>query len=240
MSEWFGTWFDSPYYHMLYGNRDHKEAEQFITTLISYLSPTQGSTFLDLACGKGRHSVQLHQCGMNVLGVDYSQNSIAHAKHLETDGLEFLTHDMRHSFSRKFDYIVNLFTSFGYFDSDQEHLNTLKHVYNGLNDDGVFVLDFLNRTNSESSLVPFEVIKQENISFNISRAIKNGTLIKRIEFHDQGNDYSFQESVRAFTKSDLKNLCNQAGFKLQDTFGDYNLTAFNEDNSKRLILILKK
>src|SRR5436853_6516213 len=61
--EWFESWFDSPYYHVLYKERDDLEARSFLDSLIGYLNPAPGSTILDVACGKGRHSLYLNQKG---------------------------------------------------------------------------------------------------------------------------------------------------------------------------------
>ncbi|HET6992715.1 MAG TPA: methyltransferase domain-containing protein, partial [Bacteroidia bacterium] len=73
---WFESWFDSPYYHLLYGNRDEKEAENFIEVLARFLKAPKGSRALDLACGKGRHSVALYKNGFEVTGIDLSERNI--------------------------------------------------------------------------------------------------------------------------------------------------------------------
>ena len=74
---WFVNWFDSPYYHLLYKNRDEKEAQVFIDNLIEKLQLKKGSKLIDIACGKGRHATYFNKKGMNVVGVDLSKNSIA-------------------------------------------------------------------------------------------------------------------------------------------------------------------
>jgi 2-polyprenyl-3-methyl-5-hydroxy-6-metoxy-1,4-benzoquinol methylase len=76
---WFKDWFNSPYYHQLYFNRDDKEAAAFIDKLINYLKPVPGSYMLDVACGKGRHSIQLASKGFDVTGIDLSDDSINEA-----------------------------------------------------------------------------------------------------------------------------------------------------------------
>ena len=78
--EWFATWFETDYYHTLYKYRDKAEAEHFIEHLIEELNAEKGSKVLDLACGKGRHSITLHELGMDVLGADLSSNSIGMAQ----------------------------------------------------------------------------------------------------------------------------------------------------------------
>jgi SAM-dependent methyltransferase len=245
MSEWFESWFDSPYYHLLYKNRDNTEAEIFINNLIQYLSPEPNALFLDLACGKGRHSVQLNKSGLNVVGADYSKNSINYARQFQNERLTFLEHDMREPFNTKFDYILNLFTSFGYFNSKAEHITTLQNVYNGLKDvnekdRGIFVLDFLNSRHCIKSLIPSQTIESEGVSFEITRRQEQNKIIKDIKVTDHENVLHFSESVMAFSKSELISMCNEVGFELVEYFGDYNLEEFNADDSKRLILILKK
>ena len=113
-TEWFESWFDSPYYHVLYKNRDFSEAELFIDKLIQLIEPTKASRVLDLACGKGRHSIYLNKKGFDVTGIDLSEKSIACAKTAENETLHFYMHDMRKLFrTNYFDVVLNLFTSFG-------------------------------------------------------------------------------------------------------------------------------
>ncbi|MGL4598779.1 MAG: class I SAM-dependent methyltransferase, partial [Bacteroidia bacterium] len=121
-SNWFASWFDSPYYHLLYRNRNQDEAAQFIRKLGNFLAVLPASHALDLACGKGRHAVQLHKLGLRVTGIDLSPESIVEARKLEQEGLEFFEHDMRRPFRiNYFDYVFNLFTSFGYFQSKRDN-----------------------------------------------------------------------------------------------------------------------
>src|SRR5690554_6600617 len=128
-AEWFETWFDTPYYHILYQNRDFSEAEKFINNLLDYLKLPKDANCLDLACGKGRHSVFLNKKGLQVTGVDLSENSIQEAKPFENETLKFDTHDMREVYKKNtYDIVFNLFTSFGYFDSSEDNLKVLKSV----------------------------------------------------------------------------------------------------------------
>lgn len=218
-----------------------EEARVFISTLIRYLSPKQNECFLDLACGKGRHSILLNQMGFKVDGIDYSKNNVKAASRYETNKLKFYEHDMRKPLKNNhYNYIFNLFTSFGYFDSDQEHISCLKHIYNGLEDGGVFVLDFLNIHYVLNSLKSIERIESDGIHFNIERTFDKGYLRKRILFRDKDVDYHFEEQVRAYSKNDLVNIFTEIGFNIKDSFGNYNLEPFTESDSERLILIAVK
>jgi SAM-dependent methyltransferase len=119
IENWYTSWFDSPYYHILYKNRDDKEAGLFMKNLTSFLNLSTSSKILDLACGKGRHSKYLNQLGYHVTGIDLSPQSIVYAKQFENDKLFFEEHDMSLTYPQKFDAVFNLFTSFGYFEYPQ-------------------------------------------------------------------------------------------------------------------------
>src|SRR5690242_4168298 len=83
--EWYKEWFNSPFYHKLYFEHDEEEARKFIRKLIQCLQPKQGSRMLDVACGRGRHSIFLAEMGYDVTGIDLSEVSIAYAKQFEND-----------------------------------------------------------------------------------------------------------------------------------------------------------
>src|SRR5687768_8108297 len=83
--EWYETWFDSPYYHILYSHRDNLEASNFLNNLISFVKPSRGARILDVACGKGRHSIYLNDQGFDVTGFDLSEQSIEHNKPYENE-----------------------------------------------------------------------------------------------------------------------------------------------------------
>ena len=76
----YNTWFNSSYYHILYKNRDYKEAKEFVKTILKHLKLEKQSSILDAACGKGRHSIEMERLGYKVLGIDLSNNSINEAK----------------------------------------------------------------------------------------------------------------------------------------------------------------
>lgn len=240
MSEWFKTWFDSDYYHLLYKDRDHTEAEKFINNIYQYLNPNPNDTVLDLACGKGRHSIYLNRMGAAVEGCDYSENSINYAKQFENDRLRFYTHDMRNRLPKTYDYIFNLFTSFGYFESIEEHQMTLQNIFNGLNDKGLFIFDFMNTVHVLEHLVANEEVQKGSVSFNIKRELIEGFITKYISFEINGNKHKYKEEVRALHPDELIKMMENCGFSVQEKFGNYQLAPFDLQKSKRFILILSK
>jgi SAM-dependent methyltransferase len=236
---WYSSWFDTPFYHILYKDRDNKEAGNFMDSLTSFLKLSKEAEILDLACGKGRHSKYLNELGFRVTGVDLSPKSIAFAKQFENTNLVFEEHDMSISYPKKFDAVFNLFTSFGYFENEKDNLRTIKAIKSELKPNGFAVIDFLNAEFVKSNLVPSETKTVNGIDFNIERIIENGYIIKKIHFNVDNKDYRFEERVRALTLSEFKNFFNEANANLLYCFGDYQLNEFDVESSERLILIFK-
>ena len=236
---WFTSWFDTPYYHILYKDRNYREAQIFMDNLTHYLNLPEKAKVLDLACGKGRHSIYLNQLGFDVLGADLSENSIAEASKNSNETLHFKVHDMREPFEEKFDAIFNLFTSFGYFESDEDNLTTLRAIKESLSEYGFAVIDFMNVANVIETLVPEEVKTVDGIDFKIKRYVEDGNIFKEIDFEDQGRKYHFTEKVKALTLKDFEELMAEAGIFLLDIFGDYKLKKFHKTESERLIMIFK-
>ncbi|WP_271405274.1 class I SAM-dependent methyltransferase [Tenacibaculum soleae] len=238
-TDWFTSWFDTPYYHTLYKHRNDADAQFFMRNITSFLKLAQASFIADLPCGKGRHSVYLNSLGYKVTGGDLSRNSIQHAKKFENDTLNFEVWDMRDPLENKYDAIFNLFTSFGYFDDDNEDIAILKSIKNGLNKDGVFVLDFLNVEKVKNSLVTKEIKTIDGIEFHIKREIKNGFILKHISFIANDQQHSYTEQVKFLTLDKMQAYFKKAGLSIKHVFGDYSLSTFDKNTSDRLILIAK-
>jgi SAM-dependent methyltransferase len=239
--EWFKDWFNSPFYHVLYQHRNDVEAQLFIDNLIHYLELKPQAKILDLACGRGRHSRYLNSKGFTVIGADYSTENILFAKQFESENLQFLVHDMRKNISDyQFDCVMNLFTSFGYFDTASEDLDVLKQCKCCLNDNGVFVLDFHNTSKILNSLVNSEAKTISGIKFEIERELKNGFLYKNIEVVSGKSKHLYYEKVRAIAYTEFLEMFKKAGFNVKAVFGNYNLDIFDEANSERMVFVLTK
>ncbi len=242
---WFETWFDTPYYHILYKDRNFAEAEKFISLLIKHLDLPQHSKIVDLACGKGRHSVFLNQLGFQVLGLDLSKASILHNKQLENPSLKFSVHDMRNEISpeilpEKANAVFNLFTSFGYFEDEKEDEKVFQSVANSLKENGFFVLDYLNAKKVENTLVKEQIITKGGIDFTIKKKIEDQHIIKDIYFEADGKSHHFFEKVKLHTLDEIEKYAEKYGFESVKTFGDYELGDFDLENSPRCINIFQK
>ena len=237
-ADWFTSWFDTPYYHILYKHRDDSDAQLFMQNITQFLKLPLSTHILDLACGKGRHSVYLNSLGYKVTGADLSKNNIQFAKSFSNDRLDFIEQDMRKAFSQQYDAVFNLFTSFGYFEEDQEDIDVLKNIKNGITKDGLAVIDFLNVTSVESSLNPEEVKTIDGIEFHIQRKIENGFIIKEISFSDKGQEHSYVERVKYLDLDKFTHYFEKAGLKIKHIFGDYDLSPFQKNTSNRLIFVV--
>ena len=238
---WFQNWFDSEYYHLLYNNRNFEEAELFINNLLTYLQIPQNAKVLDLGCGKGRHSIYLSSKGLNVLGVDLSPNSIKEATKSESDLLKFRVGDMREPQGvKEFDYVFNLFTSFGYFESDIENVKTLEAIHISLKKNAFLIVDFMNAEKVKANLISEQEVKRPGVSFLIKKSLENNVVLKKISFIVNGKSYFFEERVQALEQKDFINYFQKTGFKIMATFGDYQLNAYNLKESDRLIFVVQK
>jgi SAM-dependent methyltransferase len=239
--EWFEEWFDSPHYHRLYRSRNHEEARLFISHLTAALALPPDAQVLDLACGRGRHASYLASLGYIVTGLDISPSNIAFARRMETERLSFFQHDMRRLFrTNYFDAVFNFFTSFGYFERESEHLQTLINVVRGMKPGGVFVIDFLNAHRVSRMLVPDQVVELDGYSYHIARRVDDRYIHKSIRFEEDGLPQVHHERVRAFTRDNLESLLKEAGLTPTRLYGNYALQPFEPTHSDRLIIVAHK
>ena len=208
------------------------------------IQPAKDAHILDIACGRGRHAIELYRHGYSVTGIDLSPENIKYAKEeakkkKASDTLQFKVHDMRSPLDRQFSHVFNLFTSFGYFKDPKDNIRTLKSFRTQLAPNGVGVIDFLNPSWVLANLVKEENIEREGVKFSIQRYTKGKWLCKDIQFQVDKHNYQFQEQVELLEINDFITLFSQANLQLVDLFGDYQLQAYNKELSNRQILIFQ-
>lgn len=238
---WFEQWFDSTYYHILYSNRDEKEAERFIRRLCgSPFFPPTGKV-LDLGCGKGRHAQTFHDLGYTTSGIDLSPNSIEWARRKRSPEINFEVGDMRDfQTASPQDVIANLFTSFGYFDNVAENLKVLECIRKNIRDEGIFILDFFNLHHVSANLVKREEKVVKDVLFHIRREISETHVLKNIQLDHDGEHIDVTERVQALKPEELHVLVREVGFEIEATFGSYHLEPFDMMFSPRIIIVAKK
>jgi SAM-dependent methyltransferase len=239
--EWFVSWFDTPYYHTLYQYRDDTEARIFIDRLFEALRPQRNDHILDLACGRGRHAVYMNQKGYRVTGIDLSSENISYASGYKSDTLDFLVKDMRENMGMEcYDWVFNLFTSFGYFSSDSDHYHAMHAIAACLKPGGKLVLDFMNASKVAKNLVPEEIKNTSGIEFHIKRYVNGKQIVKEITFFADGKNHRYEECVRKLSLNDFELMFQAAGLVPVIYFGSLHLEPFNEATSDRLIMIVEK
>ncbi len=234
---WYEQWFDENYL-MLYHHRNRCDAEEQVRLIIDTLDLHVDGTILDLACGEGRYTALFNDLGYDVTGMDLSETLIECGKE-RYPGLNLRTGDMR-DIHGTFDVVLSLFTSFGYFDTDEENEKVFHSVSNALIPGGVFWLDFLNAGRLEDSLIPRSVTHPlPGVEVVENRKIENHRIIKEIRFTKNGEETLYKESVRLFTRPRLEQMFEGNGFRLIDGFGDYRGRPWTP-GSPRTILVGRK
>jgi len=242
-SDWFREWFNSPYYHQLYAHHDDKEAAYFIGHLLSHLHPAEGSRLFDIACGRGRHARILASRGFDVTGIDIAPDNISFAKKFETGKLHFFVHDMRlPCWINYFHYAFNFFTSFGYFNTEREDRDATRSISQSLVNGGIFVMDYLNVKYTEEHLIPNSDSLISGVHYTCSKWFDQEHFYKHIQIDDPGakRSLAFTERVTKFSLGNFKKLFSAQGLNIAETFGDYELNAYEESSSPRLIMLATK
>jgi len=239
---WFETWFDSPYYPVLYKHRDSAEAEKLVNQIVKQFPVAEFPNVLDAACGKGRHALNLAQKGYKVEAFDLAPTSIAEAQGLVNESVDliFKVHNILDTFAfDKFDLVTNLFTSFGYFETEIDDMRALRALHDSLNSGGYLIQDFLN-TNLVEEDEDWKLQTIDGIVFETKKEIENNKVVKSIKVLDKGETYNFKESVSLFKLQDFERMYKAVGFKIKHVFGDYDFNEFDPHTSPRLIMIAAK
>ncbi|AFH49795.1 SAM-dependent methyltransferase [Ignavibacterium album JCM 16511] len=242
--DWFVEWFNTDEYLNVYKHRNESDAECHIRFLLSKINLTPKASILDLACGSGRHSILLSKLGFNVTGVDLSERLLTEAKNSaekENLKIEFIQSDIREfSSEKKFDLIVNLFTSFGYFETDKENFLLFQKAYSLLNPNGYFVLDYFNKNHLEKNLIGYSEESNENYIIKQEREIVDQRVNKKITIIRNGNSKVYFESIKLYESNFLILKLKEFGFEIINLFGDFLGNEFDEISSPRFIALCKK
>jgi SAM-dependent methyltransferase len=243
VKEWYKEWFNSPFYHKLYFERDENEARQFMDRLINHFNPPKESFMLDLACGRGRHSKYLASKGFDVTGIDISAESIKYALQFENSHLHFFQHDMRlPSWINYFDYVFNLFTSFGYFPTRREHDDAIRTMAQCIKPGGKVLIDYLNVHYVEERLVYNEIKNVDGTEYEIHRWHNDDFFYKRIIVKDKciENQVEYTEKVAKFNLGDFTEMLSFQNLQVVEVFGDYHLNGYSVTGTPRMIIVASK
>ena len=241
---WYEELFNTKEYLEVYKNRGNVEAETLAELILSNIKIEAGAKILDMAAGAGRHVINFAKRGFKVTAVDLSNNLLNVAKEnasVYDFNIDFVHSDIRKfETSSKFDLVLNLFTSIGYFDNDEENFDLLRKAYNLLKPGGCFVLDYFNRNYLENNLIPNSVETINGSVINQNRSIRGDRVIKEIVIKKNGDTKKYFESVRMFRFNELQIELEKTGFKIISTFGDLDGKPFVLETSPRVIIFASK
>jgi len=241
---WYKDWFNSENYIKVYSHRDETEAEKLVELITKSIILQPGSSVLDMACGSGRHAITFAKMGFDVTAVDLSVRLISEAKKnaLQTGvKLDFVLSDiLEYETSKRFDLVVNLFTSIGYFENDEENFSVIKKAYDLLNQGGYFVLDYFNKDFLLKSLIPTTVFSENGFRITQNRSIEGTRIVKKITIENKDSCEEFYESVRLYSYEEILIYIKKAGFTTMKQYGDYFGNNYERETSSRLIIFASK
>ncbi|KAF0153637.1 MAG: SAM-dependent methyltransferase [Ignavibacteria bacterium] len=244
MKDWYKDWFSSELYLAVYNHRNDDDAEKLCRLILSSADLQKGAKILDAACGAGRHANRFSLLGFNVAGFDLSMTLLTEAVNTAKEkklSTKFFCGDIRNvPLKSSFDLIVNLFTSFGYFESDEENFSFVKQSYSLLNKKGFYVLDYLNEKTLRKNLVAQSEKEVNGKRIIERREISGNRVVKEINVLCKNQNHKFFESVRLYSKDEIVEKAKSFGFVVQRIFGDYLGGEFDENSSNRLITVFRK
>jgi ubiquinone/menaquinone biosynthesis C-methylase UbiE len=239
MSQWFEESFGEDYL-LVYRHRSKSSAKKEVRAITRWLDLKPGQHVLDLCCGTGRHSIALAEEGLHVTGIDLSETLLKHARE-ESAGrnIRYVRGDMRELpfEDGSFDVVVNLFTSFGYFETDADNQKVLHEIARVLRPGGAFLIDFLNRQSVQSRLVPVSEREQNGLHIREERRIDGDFVRKTITITaPDGHRRQYHERVKMYTYEQMRDMLAQSGLRVEDAKGDFEGNPYTSE-SPRMILM---
>lgn len=230
---WYREWFGEEYLE-LYAHRDEQEARRQVAFFRDRFGDVAG-VILDLACGTGRHLTELNGEGFAAAGCDLSFTLLRTGID-EYGPLPVARADMRALpfCSNSFGGLVNFFTSFGYFATEEENLDVVREMARVLRPGGVFLFDYLNVDRELEGLVERESLDTPRGRVEIERWFdpRDRSFNKRITIGQK----RFLERVRGYDLGEITTMFNSSGLSIDEAFGDFQGAPFDV-TSPRLILV---
>jgi SAM-dependent methyltransferase len=247
---WYETFFGEDYLRIyapiLPPERTAREVEGIVRILEQWGVPP-GGALLDLACGHGRHATSLAQRGYRVTGQDLSQVFLRRAEEAARAAgvrVRWLHGDMRViPFEAELDAVINIFTAFGYFDTEDEDLEVLRQVRKALKPGGVFLLETMHRDALLRDYHPHGISRHEDGLLVLEeRAFdqlsgRARTLLTTI--HPDGTRREHEFRTRVYTATELARLCAAAGLEVAAHYGGLDGSALTL-SSRRLVLACRR
>lgn len=233
------------YYQYMFSEERFAAAKEEVSRIIN-LTNLNGGSMLDLCCGPGRHSVEFALRGFSVTGVDRSSFLLDRARqHAQENGalVEWINEDMRRFVRDKtFDLVCNLFTSFGYFEDEQDDLTVLRNIHRSLRDNGVLVMETLGKERLArvwQSATCFDLpdgsvmVQRPQVRDDWSRVRTEWILVK------EGRSKTAVFEHWIYSGRELKERLLACGFSRVQLFGSTHGTPYDVD-AQRLVAVARK
>jgi SAM-dependent methyltransferase len=228
---------DSP---LLHQRDDTRPAIDFVCTELALAA---NARILDLCCGPGRHAVELARRGYDVVGLDINKRYIALARQLaEREGIQatFLTGDMRAiPFEGHFDAIINVGTSFGFFESEAENGRVIRAVAQALKPEGVFLLEMGNRDYYLKNFQAKDWRKLEDGRVTIIQRdfdYERSRIVVAFEMWGGERIERWSHSWRAYTLAEMVAILQRAGMTLSCVYGDWDRSPYDVDSPRMVVV----
>lgn len=240
------AWYEESFgadYLIVYKHRDVQGAYQEVRKMSSWLQLKKGMQVLDLCCGMGRHAMALHELGYSVTGVDLSGTLLKEARKIDAASqIQWIQGDMRRlPLTGTYDAVFNLFTSFGYFEEDEENIMVLREIYNRLKPEGKFIIDFLNADYVADRLVPYSERVDGKVIIREERNIRDLFVTKKITIVEPNQlSRTYREQVKLYRLSDFEHMLSIAGLSIDNVYGNYMGNPYIQNESSRMIIVGQK
>jgi len=244
---WYETFFGEDYLRIYSPFLPAERTDKDVADIISLLQLPPGSAILDLCCGYGRHAIPLAQHGYEITGLDLSNKFLQLAQdHAESKGVKIhwrRSHMKNIPFEDAFDAVINIFTSFGYLEDEEEDLQVLQQVYKALKPEGLFLLETVLQTRVIRSFTPHSIIhysdglmvlEERHIDLPTSRNEVHVTIL----FPD-GRRNEYKQSMRVYTLTELIRMLTAAGLQTHAYYGGLDGSPLAMD-SRRLVIVSQK
>lgn len=247
MAQWYREFFDDLYLRAYRHYEAPERVQQEVDFIVEVLQLPMGALVLDLCCGQGRHSLELARRGYRVVGVDLSEALLYQARQrAEREGLpvNFVQCDMRDiTFTDEFDACINMFTSFGYLESESEDAKALEKVAQALKVGGKFLLDVMNRDRLVRRFQAREwhaadegwlVLEERTFDPLSGRMETLWVCVAR-----DGVRYERRSSIRLYTAAELRLMLERVGLGVTGLFGDYDGAPYVWDSPRLIVVAVK-
>jgi len=247
VTQWYKNFFEKYYFPFLSRRRTPLDTEKEVRFIVEVLGLKNNGKILDLACGGGRHAIELAKSGHSVVGIDLNKKCLISARHEAKKAkllLNFLYGDMRSiPFNEEFDATISMFSSFGYLETEEDNNKVIEEIFKSLKTKGILLLDLQNK-NWILKNVPTKTWDEQGGFFLLekrkydaeSKFYNNEITIispsKKIE--------KVYSSVRLYELVEIKEKIKQRGFNILRAFGNYDKSKFNIKKSQRMIILAQK